>query len=426
MATVSEILSKLDARDLRKQIKAEAGLESPFSDVMDVLNTVGDAKNVVGERSLTEITKVANLEPRVLIEDTLRNHPAMPNILMTLTNFFSAHYLQGINLDRVVDGVSVLSTLDKFNPDRNVEMGSLIRTAEKLSHRLSKEAYMEYGYTLPNFKEEPKRGVNYYKPIDLSKISKEAVILTSPQPSTQIGTVVTPIPTDREIADETKRISQDVSSALRSINDMDSLAVGRMLGVTFGKYTIPVAVRMRPMSVPQLVMRELCSFGDIKESWTERWHRWRGGEISFIKDLIFQMDRIKHYRKLINLDKQGLLKENAKRRANNMLAAATSGNPSLGGASSFMIITTQTAKEVEGRIGAPISNIQVREAVFSQNSATMILIIDQEWERVITYTRGIAKGADYSIREFERLGKGNGPDITSIMQAFMNAQNPRF
>ena len=34
------------------------------------------------------------------------------------------------------------------------------------------------------------------------------------------------------------------------------------------------------MFVPKPIMRELVALGDVKQSWSERWHKMRSGEIS--------------------------------------------------------------------------------------------------------------------------------------------------
>ena len=229
---------------------------------------------------------------------------------------------------------------------------------------------------------------------------------------------------------EKEKIHYNVSSGLKNIQEADNLAVGRLVQVKLTQndqtYEVPVAVRVRPMFVPKPIMRELVALGDVKQSWSERWHKMRSGEISFISDWIFQSDVINHKRKLLALDKQGLYRELINRRKNNKLAALTTGHVSLGSASSFIVISAQTAREVELSTGQSLTNADFRTKVFGENSAMMILIVDTEWERVITYTRGISGGVDYSFKDFEGFGKGNGPDITEIMKAYALGNNPRF
>lgn len=192
------------------------------------------------------------------------------------------------------------------------------------------------------------------------------------------------------------------------------------------RINVPVSVRMRPMSVPKIVLRELVAMGDIRNSWKERWHRMRSGELSLVSDWIFQMDRLKEKRKLITLDKQGLYKEMIERRKNNRASAALSGNVSIGSAASFIVISKETAKEVELRTAMPIENPEFRKRIFAENSAMMIMVVDREWETIDCYTRGVSGVANWTFKQFEGLSKGNGPDITEIMKAYMVGQNPRF
>lgn len=360
-----------------------------------------------------------------MVEDTLKTLPQLPKFLMGLTNIYTAYYLQAISLTATINDVSVISILDKFNPNREASLSKLLKninTAKKdktsAYGKFSKESY---AYVLPNYN-------NYGTvPVNMQK-SLEAGVAKLVEAKDEADAEEKAKKAKEEL--EKEKIHYNVSSGLKNIQEADNLAVGRLVQVKLTQndqsYEVPVAVRVRPMFVPKPIMRELVALGDVKESWSERWHKMRSGEISFISDWIFQSDVINHKRKLLALDKQGLYRELINRRKNNKLAALTSGHVSLGSASSFIIISAQTAREVELTTGQSLTNAAFRAKVFGENSAMMILIVDTEWERVVTYTRGINGGVDYSFKDFEGFGKGNGPDITEIMKAYALGNNPRF
>lgn len=222
---------------------------------------------------------------------------------------------------------------------------------------------------------------------------------------------------------------QAMSQALKGLNDANNLAVGRWIQVTLTlqghQVEIPVALRMRPMFAATIIMRELIAYGDIKESWSERWLRFKAGELSF-KDWLLQSDRIRHQKKLVTLDKNGILMDMIKRRSKNFEAAVKSGQPSLGGAAAMFIVSKDTMDYVQSVTGHNFDNEEIRELFFAANSAMMVVVVDDRWDRVTTYTRGVSVGSDYSIRDFAKFGKGDGPDIMEIFKAYQMGSAPRF
>lgn len=435
---------------------------------IDTINGVIDAWEAAGaltsETSLSEFTKVANLEPRVMVEDTLITLPNLEKILLGLTNLYSAYYLQSISLNGTINGVSAISVLDRFNPNREASMTKLIKhiqntTAKpkstlygKLAGAFSKESYQ---FVLPNYKEDTPPIFNAIKehgaleglpPHLAAKLAREQETQAQ-QTSNQNVTVAKPVNPLKEQYDKMKDTNNliaernkvgdherglgDTIKGLKNIQEADNLAVGRLIEVDLnidGRLLhIPVSVRVRPMSVPQPIMKELVSLGDIRNSWKERWHRMRSGELSLISDWIFQSDVIRHKRKLMALDKKGLYRELMNRRKNNKQAAIASGHVSIGAASAFILLSERTAREVEMELGQPLSNPEFRKRVFGENSAMMILIFDTEWERIRGYTRGIDGEVNYSFKSFENIGsKSGGPDIAEIMKAYTMGSNPRF
>lgn len=403
------------------------------------------AAAVSGNVSLTEYTQAANLEPRVMVEETLRTLPNLDKWLMTLTNLYSAYYLQATALGGTVAGVSVMSQLDKFNPNRNPTIAAVDAINNYLNPKPSKESYLDYGYVLPKFNKEENLGL-------IAPASKLAIQLSQEANNNNknnTGNKTTNIEnqtinndnsnhsnifgdqTNNKVTiNEAPPTNREIVGGLKQIQDVDNLAVGRLLEVVLmingQNVKVPVSVRMRPMSVPKLIMRELVAEGDIRNSWKERWHRMRAGELSLVSDWIFQSDRIKEKRRLMALDKQGLYKEMIERRRNAKASAAITGHVSIGAASAFMIISKATAKEVELRTGMKIENDEFRKRVFSENSAMMIMVVDTEWETIDAYTRGVPGVANWTFKQFEGMSKGNGPDITEIMKAYTMGQNPRF
>lgn len=450
MTTLSNIVSKSLSKQVQdKQVSNESlltalavissiktaasiykGLKNGTIKKSQAGEAVGDSvKATAIDTSLPEYVRSTNHEPRVLVEDSIRQLPVIPKMMMGLVNIYAAYYLQAIALSSTVNSVSVLGVLDKFDPNRKPD----------LINAVAQESLMRVGYVLPNYKKT--YGLETYN--RLSNLSLENNHPTALGVGHHSGNT---IPASQALGsnnngnngndatgntDETPQqpTAREVSGALRRISDMDSLAVGRMLEVNVTvegrSISVPMSVRMRPMSVPRLIMNELVSFGDVRQSMKERWHRFRAGELSFA-EWLFMTDVIDKKRKLLALDKDGIYREILARKNNAKAAAAISGQPSIGAASSFIVISRQTARDVELRMGVSIDNDEFRKRMFKENAAMLLLVVDPEWESIYVYTRGISGHAEYTFKEFEGLSKGDGPNITDIMKAYLAGSAPRF
>lgn len=365
---------------------------------------VKEIKDSLKEHSLSEFAQASTLTPLVLIEQSLADFPPIKDILGTLTNVFAAYYLQSIALSTVVGKVTIASKLDQFSTNRK---GDLIN---QVADRFGVEAYYEHTTLLPDFSRRE----------EIANIINNKLIQQSLESNNQ----------DKQEGDDKKKNEVYTGKMdLSKIAEVPNLVLGKVLNVpiTEGGVThdIPVTIRLLPNRIPEPIMLRLLLLGDIKESWTERWHRYRSGEISFA-DWMFQSDVIRDRKRLLAMDKTGVYKEMLSRRKNNKVAAAISGKASLGSASAMVIITEDTAKEYQMRTGETLYNDKAVDRFFKENSAMLLAIVSPEWERVTLYTRGIAGKAEYTLSDFKQLSKGNGPDVSDLLKAYMAGSQPRF
>ena len=398
--TLSEIVDKALVHGMQKNRVSGEAATDVLNIASNVSNKVSHLTGINNGNSLSSYAQMANVEPRVIVEDTLRTLPNLDKYMLTLTNIYAAYYMLAIGLSNTVSGISVLSVLERFNPNRTASYIDVFSA-------ISRESYMEQVYKLPN-----------YKTADID-------VLALDKPSKRVLEI------SNESDNNKKKIpNASLNQGLKQIADADNLAVGRLLEVTISNNGIevntPVSVRMRPMIVPQLIVRELMTFGDVKESWSERWHRWRAGELSLIGDVVLQNDLVRNRRKLLAMDKQGIYREMLQRRRGNRLAAIASGKASLGAISSFVIVSANTMNQIRTNTGMTLDNQDFLNGLFEQNSAMMFIVIDTDWENIRCYTHGVKGVAEYTFKQFEGLSKGNGPDIVEIMKAYTLNSNPRF
>lgn len=350
--------------------------------MLRVAGSIPELFRSITSDSLTAYTKAARVEPLTLIDVSIRDHAAMPDLMATMLNLFSGYYLQAIAISNTVGAINVTKQLDKLNPDRSFG-DALVNTIDGV---VSTE---DYRYRLPNFKKRAS--------LEWSQNAPE-------RSSVAYG--------------------RDTMTNLRAV---DNMAVGKVLEVQIiqGNQSaiIPVTIRLLPAAVSPEIFVSTCSIGSQKNTVVNRWHRFKAGELEFVRDLVLCTDLIDQHYSNLSKDKSGFYKQTVERRRQNKLAAIASGSPSVATASNIAIIAPATAAKLEVELGGRLKDYKIRQRAFEETSLMLLAVLDPEWERVVIYHRGIHTPSELSLRELKNASKGNGADIAEIMKTFL-AQRP--
>lgn len=464
-----------------------------------VTRAIGMMNDRASGSDLISYSQPARLEPILLLDQRATYVPFVRDVIHTMSNLFTAYFLQSIALDTTISGVKVLKRLDKFNPDRDLSVATRSMLSTESYHNglpfpgesLGFEAYgpsfenkgprkpmdpAEFVNTMDRLiqEERMKAGVSNQTRADREKImQREAEMKQRVQESVDTpekrearamldaeirAKVAAKYPNDtpekrleralqdaeiRKFVEEQyaknptvymdgstsdSKYSVDTKDVTKMVTDITNLAVGKMIEVTISENgqsaKIPVTVRMRVTGMSPQVMTETLSVGGYDGSFKSRWRQWRAGEIRFWADAVFAMDRIEAHKKAAMRDKSGYYAAVHKRDAKNGLAAAMTGNVSVGTASSIIVMTEQTRKELERNLNRKLSDFRVRQDVFQNTYAMLMVVIDPEWETVTIYHRGIEMPTELTAKDITTSAKGNGPDITEILRMFMEGKAP--
>ena len=344
------------------------------------------------QTSLSEISKIARVEPMVFVSKDVVTHDSIGSILQTTLSLFSAYYLQAIALTAEIGDVKVIKILDALNPDRD-ETGFLISN-EALKENVNL-AHPAYTYSLP-IQSSPRS----YK---VSIEGSQSLLL----PDT--GTVAL----------------EGAIDPAKPINEASNLAVGKLLNVEIrigedkaSSVRIPVLVRLAPAILSADSIMHLLAFKTEDTSLRERYHLWRAGRITFIKDLILCQDLIDEHKKALMHDQDGVFSEITRRGNNAKLYGLMSKMPSLSSASNIFIISEDIARTIELKLGGKLSNMAIRQKAFENTYGMMIIVINRQYERVTFYNRGIAAASELSVKEISQVSKDKGPDIMDILKSY--------
>lgn len=356
-----------------------------------VARLVSDLKNNVTSfytnRSLSDITKLTRVEPLAIVSKDCVNLEYMPDIMNSLLNIFSGHYLRAIDILTKVNNVEVIRILEKLNPDRD-ETGFLLEERDSRKTRaLENWALENYAHSLPV------PGVVALED-DNSKSLNESVNLS-------VG----------------KQLSVDINFNKESAGTKEEKASSTRLLIN---------VRLLASIIPTQSIEKILTYKTEDNSIVERFHSWRSGRIEFIRDLIFCQDLIDEYKRATINDDSNTLQEIVRRVNNAKKFGVLTKNPSLASAANIFVMSEEVARSVEAKLGGKLSSAKTREKAFDNTYAMIIAVVDREWERVTFYTRGISQSTEVSIKEIKASNKGKGPDIGDILKMLNMGNAPSF
>ncbi len=364
--------------------------------------------------SLVSLTQVARVEPITMIDETLRVTPYLEDVLHSMVSLFSGYYLQAIALTSSINSVNVLNRLDSLNPNRDA--GFRI-TGLNIGNEMMDEK--EYTFGLPRQGEA--YGLEAYGVIDKHQIAASLEALTA-------GAEIALTTGNIALNDQREGSGHELGTKPQDIVQSAPLSVGKMLDVTIEedgkKLKVPVSVRLLSTMVKPFVLSHILSDGTRNITWKDRWHGWRSGELDLWRDIVLATDLVDDHRKAMLQDDTGAYQEILARRRGNAKASLLSATPSLATASNLMVISKDTAIQVERRVRGKMSDVNVRNKIFQMSYLMILAVVDADNEMVTFYHRGIPLPTTVSIRELKVSAKGSGPDIADILAKLMLGQSP--
>ena len=367
-------------------------------------NTIVGYKGTVGEPvSLADISKIARVEPITLISSNLTGTKELYNILHGVLNIYAGFYLQAVHiLSAQLSDVRILKILDQTNPDRDIKT-------------LLTAGYTAYESHNVNIKTLSLENCKYKLPMLKSDIKSDYAL---------------------ESVEED--IDGHLGSAINKLETFEKLgsAVGKVMEVKFtvrqndsrisDEITIPIVVKLDNMIIPAEVIDRILTSNADEIRLGSRFKDAISGRINFIKDFILCSDLIKSQKKTMIKDPTGYYNQLLKRINNSRIYSALSGNVSLAGVSSIVVISEEDENQIQKEIGGKLTNEHTREIIFDNTSAMCIVVVDKEWERVSIYIKDIDGFSQNSFDAFKSMSDKGNNNIADIIKAFSLNNAPSF
>lgn len=396
--------------------------------------------------SLIRFTKSTRVEPIVMVDQRVAHLPYITDVMQSLTSIFSGYYLQAIAIAVNVGRVNVIKLLDALNPQRDAADAAAVKIADLVVGKESLVDESAYRFGLPNpgqalsleAKSDPGMGPHSPTFKDL-KDHPDADTLKGVLKHGQMQDVIGANLGGKgagegslkgDIANVGKGVdgAEFGKDAIKSLGESVNLSVGKMLEVTINdgnaSATFPISVRLIATIVGSNILAHILGDGSRITTAKERYHAWRSGQLEFWRDLVFCQDLIDEHKKTLAQDTTGTYDEILRRRTGNQVSTALTATPSVATASNLLVMSKQTARELELSIRGKLSDFAVREKVLKSTYVMIMAVIDPEWEQVTFYHRGIRLPTQLNIKELKASNKGTGPDVAEILKAYQLGQNP--
>lgn len=356
----------------------------------------GAVKNGTSVGSLADLSRPFRVEPLVLVDQTLQNQPFMEDVMKMGLTQFTAYYLQAFSALMNVGRIDTLRVFDSLNPHRSV---SGAKEALLKGTVLSQEDWDKGLPSLEDFEQAVRPGLL----ATYESVSQE------------------------DAGDDDGKKSKDLNSSAKlegKLYEVESLSVGKLVNVELksDKETakVPVLIRLISTAVKPEILTHIFTAGG-RDSFGERFQLARAGMIRPVRDLIFGIDLLDEHRRALMNDTSGAYKAITDRRRNNVKKAAMSGVLSAADASNIAVVSSDTAKEMSRRLFGKLEHQAVRERMFNNSYLLLLIVVNEKWEKVTVYHRGLDLASEYSFKDIKASERGKGQDITELFKIFHGA-----
>lgn len=378
----------------------------------DLIATVLTAAKSAGSiSSLADITKPLRVEPVAIIDQSIADQPYLPDLMKLNVSLFAGYYLQAVNMCFDVSKIETMRVLDTLNPERS---GAAILGFENFRSAVySKETYANGLPSLESFSQPIRQGL-------LAEYSEDKF-----QASLEYHASFEANATDDEASKAQRKDKAPVNSLssgdTNKVYEAENLAVGKVINVTIKsngeERKLPVTIKLIPAVIPSDTIVHIFTAGG-RDTWAHRLFLVKSKQISFWRDFVLGQDMIDAHMKGLMADKTGTYRTILDRRRNNVVQAVASGRLSLADASNIAVISATTMKQSATNLYAKMDDINVRKKFFDNSYLLMLMVIDERYNRVTIYHRGVDMAASYRIDDIKLAEKNKGQDITEIFKMF--------
>lgn len=389
--------------------------------------------------SLVGYAQAGVVEPSCLVDEAVRTSDILPEVLQLAQSVYGGYYLRAFSMHNIsIGNVSLSQRLDKFATRRspgNAVVSSIARIGmEDFDDRLVIDGDIrELPEDIKALEDELRK--------DLESVEKAATgagleSLNAPMKGQKPGKSGPQFPGDKTFDGELTKGANNAGASSSvtigksvDIGEPVNIGSGRMINVTVKEdgreVQVPVLIRLNAMYMATQPLIHILASSSQDISLGARFKKWRLGGIDFWRDVVFCQDLIDSHKKNLQADKTGMYLQIMNKRRQNSISAAVSGSLSANQASNIIILSSESAKELELKIFGKLTDFNTRQRIFQQGYGMLMFIVDKQWGTVRMYTRDIPEHTELSDRDLRAANKKGGIDIGDVLTAFRAGSSPR-
>ena len=216
-----------------------------------------------------------------------------------------------------------------------------------------------------------------------------------------------------------------------------SVASGRQIELEFSipgqeeTLKLLVTVKFNPRIIPSAVAEYILE-QDMSQPLAKRWIQLQAGEIRFMKDFVFGIDKLERREKALKSDKDGAMQDLFFNTHKSKLRQVVR-NINKGGsekqrniANAVIILDEAKVNRFTKRTGFKFSNASDRRNFFANTYSLFIVLVDTSYSRVTIYTNGLDQGASYSFSELKSSAASDKMSIKDVLDYLSKNQMPKF
>jgi hypothetical protein len=387
-------------------------LETVQSTMTRFESIVTSGIDALSEQSLHEYTAPTNITALYMVDEAVATSPILKDLLGLQLVINTARVAMAFELRNKIDGVSVVEHI------KSARLGA--RENKSLFRRIFGLEDIEIRNDL---EEETTEQL-----IQKGSFNKANFVDVAPTDEAEEGEV------SEVVASEA---FGEVNSNRKLLSDMEDAIANFAVGTTFDiklrgettkePVTVTLAMRISPVGVQSDVVKAILEVGSEKNSFMERFYALKAGDISLRQFITFS-DIVDQQVAILLKDKSGYYREVLKRQTANRRDGILSmffkekveRAKTIGG----LIIDADTLAQSEYLLGGSFDSPTIRDRVFLTTSAATICVIDNNWETVKIYYRGVTYVETYTFNQIKRTNKG-GISVEDMLSAFRRGGAPK-
>lgn len=409
-----------------------AGIITAVSAVSKIIETISGANSNMSEKELGDlikktaqktqlimtdgsITKLLSdtiVEPVAIVSKSLRQEDIVQKVLELNTDIFTGFYMQAYEILKNLYGQNSQTAVKLLGTDNSSIGGVMKNMALDNLPKLATLSHESFDF-MSDLTGSMRLSIEMTKD-EKDLFDKQAIAL-------------------KELnAKEAKLAANFNKDKNDSRNELYGAVLQRSIELTLSvnvndyahKIILPMTIKTHVIFTDIESVIRMLAPNNHDKSFTYRLDEYMSGGIG-LSDLIFASDLINEYKQNKLKDKDGLISLLNQRSISANTKAVNGGVVGYEKYYNMFVISSDDQIKLEKQLGGKLNNEAYKQRFLSQGGGLLLTIIDQDYERVIMFTKDIRGTSDLSFKALQkRNSKSN--DFEEIIKAVLTNRSPVF